>query len=73
MTRRPVAFRKADVARAVQAVREAGIDIARIEIDKDGKIVVVTTTTGTTQGDIFDQEIEQFRKAHGYDKTRPAS
>lgn len=57
------AFKKADVARAVQAVRDAGIDIARVEIDKDGKIVVVTTT-GSMQGDAIDREILEWRRGH---------
>jgi len=34
-------FRQSDVTRALKAARQAGIEIARVEIDKDGKIVVV--------------------------------
>jgi hypothetical protein len=41
MSRRPCAFRETDVKRAVRAVRAAGIEIARVEIGKDGSIVVV--------------------------------
>jgi hypothetical protein len=54
-------FRKVDVARAVNAVRDAGLDIARVEIDKDGKIVIVTTAT---EGDAADRELAEFRKQH---------
>ncbi len=32
----------ADVTRAVKAVAAAGVGIARVEIDKSGKIVIVT-------------------------------
>jgi hypothetical protein len=42
MGRNPSAFRKQDVTKAVKAVTAAGVAVARVEIDKDGKIVVVT-------------------------------
>jgi hypothetical protein len=43
MTRAPATFRQQDVTRAVKAVTAAGVHIARIEIDKAGKIVIITT------------------------------
>jgi hypothetical protein len=42
MTRAPATFRQQDVTRAVKAVAAAGVHIARIEIDKSGKIVIIT-------------------------------
>jgi hypothetical protein len=42
MSRVPSTFKQADVTRAVKAVVAAGVDIARVEIDKSGKIVIVT-------------------------------
>jgi hypothetical protein len=42
MARAPSTFRQQDVTRAVKAVVAAGVDIARVEIDKAGKIVIVT-------------------------------
>jgi hypothetical protein len=42
MGRAPSTFRQLDVTRAVKAVAAAGVHIARIEIDKSGKIVIIT-------------------------------
>jgi hypothetical protein len=41
MSRRPCTFRETDVKRAVKAVRAAGVEIARVEIGRDGRIIVV--------------------------------
>jgi hypothetical protein len=38
----PSTFRQADVTKAVKAVTAAGVGIAKIEIDKDGKITITT-------------------------------
>lgn len=37
----PARFREADIRRAASGVQRAGITIARIEIDRDGKIVII--------------------------------
>jgi hypothetical protein len=36
-------FRQRDVTRAIRGARAAGIDVARIEIGNDGKIVILPT------------------------------
>jgi hypothetical protein len=35
------AFKESDVTRAIKAVTKAGVGVARVEIDPNGKIVVV--------------------------------
>jgi hypothetical protein len=39
--RRALTFKKTDVTRATKAVLASGMEIARIEINKDGVIIVV--------------------------------
>jgi hypothetical protein len=43
MARSQAMFRQGDVTRAVRAVVAAGQAVARVEIDPNGKIVIVTT------------------------------
>jgi hypothetical protein len=45
MARAPYTFRQQDVTRAVKAVVAAGVDIARVEIDKAGKITIIALGT----------------------------
>jgi hypothetical protein len=42
MARPPSIFRQQDVTRAFRAAKAAGVRVARVEIDRDGKIVIVT-------------------------------
>jgi hypothetical protein len=42
MSRARPTFRKRDVKAALEAAAEAGVDVARVELDRDGKIVLVT-------------------------------
>jgi hypothetical protein len=42
MPRRPCTFRQQDVTRALRAIAAAGAEVRRVEIDKEGKIIVVT-------------------------------
>jgi hypothetical protein len=60
MSRAPSTFRQQDVTRAVKAVAAAGVHIARIEIDKAGKIVIITAGAsdqhgGTTEANEWDR------------------
>jgi hypothetical protein len=42
MSRRPCIFKQRDVSKAVRAIVAAGVQIERVEVDRDGKIVIVT-------------------------------
>lgn len=37
----PCSFREADVRRAIKAARSSGIEIARVEVDRDGRIAII--------------------------------
>ena len=67
MTRAPSTFRQQDVTRAIRAAIAAGVDIARIEVAKDGRIVIVTGGADPAVQDDLDRELEQFRARHGQD------
>jgi hypothetical protein len=42
VARGPLTFRQRDLVRALKGARAAGIEVVRVEIDKAGKIVLVT-------------------------------
>lgn len=44
MSRGAATFKQSDLTRALKAARDAGVTIARVEIDKAGKIVVIAGT-----------------------------
>jgi hypothetical protein len=41
MARGPLTFRQRDLVRALKSARAAGLEVSKVEIDKDGKIVVI--------------------------------
>jgi hypothetical protein len=43
VSRGPTTFRQRDVAAAIRAAKMTGLEIRQVEIDKTGKIVIVTT------------------------------
>jgi hypothetical protein len=55
MARRPCTFKQQDVTRAAKAARAAGLKVERVEIDSNGKIVLVT---GEANGKITQSENE---------------
>jgi hypothetical protein len=50
MARAPSTVRQFDVTRAIKATRAAGVDIARIEIAPDGRIVIIAAGEPTPAG-----------------------
>jgi hypothetical protein len=51
MSRGRQTFKQIDVTKALKATVNAGITVARVEIDKEGKIVVVPVKAGDETGD----------------------
>jgi hypothetical protein len=49
MSRGPQTFRQGDLTRAIRAVRNAGVEVLRVEVDKAGRIVVVTSKQDENQ------------------------
>ena len=41
MARGTCTFRQRDVTAAIKAAKAAGVDVARIEVDRDGKVVIL--------------------------------
>ena len=41
MSRGPVTFKQSDLTRAIKAFLAAGLEVARAEIFKDGRIIIV--------------------------------
>jgi hypothetical protein len=59
MTRAPSTFRQQDITKAVKAVTRAGVNIARIEIDRTGKIAIIAMAEPKQLGE--DNEWDQVR------------
>jgi hypothetical protein len=43
-SRTPAPFTQLEVTRAVKGVVKAGVDIARVEIDKNGRIIIISSS-----------------------------
>lgn len=67
MPRARCTFRQRDLRLAVETARAAGLEIGRVEIDRDGKIALIA---GKPQsGDDLDEELAAFESKHGYSKA----
>ena len=56
MSRGPQVFRQTDIKKAAIAVRDAGLEVQRVEIDRAGKIVIVTRGNAA-QSDSLDEDV----------------
>ncbi len=65
MARGPCTFKQRDATRAARAAIAAGLVVQRIEIDKRGKIVVVTAGTASAEPDDLDKELAEFEARNG--------
>jgi hypothetical protein len=62
MTRAPSIFKQQDITKAIKGATKAGVNIGRIEIAKDGRIVIITAAEAAVQiGAGEDNEWDQVR------------
>ena len=58
-------FRQRDLTTAVKAMAKAGVEVARVEIDRDGKIILVTGKAAALEpADELDRELAEFEARH---------
>jgi hypothetical protein len=60
----PRTFRQSDLTRALKAVRAAGLDIARVEIDVDGKLIIVAKNGDDAPPQVNDLDSWLAKHAH---------
>lgn len=60
-------FRERDVTRAVKAVTKAGVQVDRVEIGPDGKIIVAAARP---DGGKSDDEVERWIAKHAHKRKR---
>jgi hypothetical protein len=67
VARAPSVFRQSDVTRAIKAAVAAGVNIERVEIDKSGRIVIVTGKPGEPEAPAndLDRELAEWEANHG--------
>lgn len=54
-----VRFRKSDVSRAVKGVLAAGIDVERVEVGQDGRIVILSKNAESAIANELDRWIAE--------------
>ena len=62
MRRAASATTQTAIARAVKGVRAAGIEVGKVEVDRDGRVIIYSVS-GTPQGEI--SPLEKWRRDNG--------
>lgn len=70
MSRGPSTFRERDLVRALQGARKAGVEVARVEIGRDGKIVIVAGKPAEASGNGEVNEWDEVLRDDGEDQTQ---
>lgn len=66
MARGACTFKQQDVTRALRATVAAGIEVRRVEIDKTGRIIIITAgETPSAPADDLDQELAEYEARNG--------
>jgi hypothetical protein len=63
--RGPSTFKQNDITRALKAALAAGIDVAGVEIDRDGKIRVIVGKPQLSQDDAAANAYDEWRQTCG--------
>ena len=70
MSRSSTSFRQTDLTRAIKGARNAGVNVARAEIGRDGKIVIVIGESSGVNTEVNltpDDELERWRQKKNAD------
>ncbi len=51
MARGPLSFRQRDLVRALRGAKAAGLEVSKVEIDKEGKIIVIIGRSDSPRDD----------------------
>jgi hypothetical protein len=60
------AFTQRDIEKAVAGCKAAGLEVGRVEIDRDtGRIVILPLSAAAMQGDDLERELQAWRAENG--------
>jgi len=65
MARQPCTFRETDLKRALRATVAAGVEVARIDVTKDGFSIIAETGSQPAPVSDLDEELAEFEARHG--------
>jgi hypothetical protein len=65
MSRGGQTFKQRDVTKAIRAAVKAGVKDWRVEIDKNGKIILTAADASSSLSDDLDRELADFEARRG--------